>query len=270
MSKKILITGATDGIGLATAKRLVSLGHYVLLHGRNPVKLKKVVNELNQLSRKHQASYIESYIADLSNIKDVLALSKAVTEQHKSLDVLINNAGVFKTAQTIMPNGFDSRFIVNTIAPYLLTQQLMPLMTTSGRVINLSSAAQTPVDLHALLGKYHLKDDFNAYAQSKLAITMWSRHLALKENTPMIVAINPGSLLATKMVKEGFNVAGNDISIGADILVRAALSDEFAEANGLYFDNDSRQFALPHPDALNEQKSADVVNAIEMILARLT
>ncbi len=83
-------------------------------------------------------------------------------------------------------------------------------------------------------------DDMGAYAQSKLAITMWSRIMAEKlKDGPMIVAVNPGSLLASKMVKEGFGVAGNDLSIGADILTRATLSDEFANASGKYFDNDS-------------------------------
>ena len=71
------------------------------------------------------------------------------------------------------------------------------------------------------------------------------------------------------MVKEGFGMAGNDIHIGSDILVRAALSDEFAEASGLYFDNDKGRFASPHPDALDLQKCEDVVRVIEAVLAEM-
>ena len=159
------------------------------------------------------------------------------------------------------------RFVVNTIAPYLLTQRLLPLMETSARVINLSSAAQAPVDLAALAGGRKL-DDMAAYAQSKLALTMWSRHLALVlgKDGPVVVAVNPGSMLGSKMVKEAFGVAGGDIGIGAKILVRAALSDEFADASGSYFDNDAGRFAEPHPDALDPRKSAQVVQAIEALL----
>ena len=69
---------------------------------------------------------------------------------------------------------------------------------------------------------------------------------------------------------EGFGVAGADIGIGADILVRAALSDEFGEATGRYFDNDSGRFASPHPDALDAQKSQDIVGVIEAILLTAT
>jgi len=182
--------------------------------------------------------------------------------------VLINNAGVFKTPNPITKNGMDVRFIVNTIAPYSLTQKLLPLMGASGRVINLSSAAQSPVDVSTLAGKQKLSDDFSAYAQSKLALTMWSRNLAQlhKEKGLVIIAVNPGSLLATKMVKEGFNTPGNDISIGSDILVRAALSDEFSSATGLYYDNDSKQFSSPHPDATDLQKIDEVVRTIDEIL----
>merc|ERR1711879_890868 len=142
-------------------------------------------------------------------------------------------------------------------APYRLTQQLLPLLGSQGRVVNLSSAAQAPVDIEALAGTIHLEDEFQAYAQSKLALTIWSRDLAYEvgQNGPMIVAVNPGSLLASKMVKEGFGVAGNDIRIGADILIRAALSDEFAQATGPHFDNDSGEFAAPHRDALNREKA---------------
>ncbi len=88
-----------------------------------------------------------------------------------------------------------------------------------------------------------------------------------KGDSPAIIAVNPGSLLGTKMVKEGFGMAGSDIRIGAEILMRAALSDEFATASGKYFDNDSEQFALPHPDAMDPKKSAGFINAIEAVLA---
>lgn len=266
MKKTILLTGATDGIGLATAKMLLEQGHHLLLHGRNPQKLEDVAKNL---SSQIAGANIETYVADLSSMSDVQKFADDVTEKHDSLDVLINNAGVFKTPETTTQDGLDVRFVVNTLAPYLLTKQLLPLLGNTGRVVNLSSAAQAPVNIEALNGRVEL-DDMGAYAQSKLAITMWTRILAKKlTDGPMIVAVNPGSLLASKMVKEGFGVPGNDINIGADILTRAALSDEFADASGKYFDNDSGQFAPPHQDALDQQKSEDVVNAIESILEKI-
>ena len=69
------------------------------------------------------------------------------------------------------------------------------------------------------------------------------------------------------MVKDAYGVSGNDIGIGADILVRAALSDEFADASGKYFDNDHGQFAAPHPDALDPRKNQAIVAAIEAQLS---
>lgn len=263
MSETILITGATDGIGLETAKMLVKQGHHVLLHGRSRQKLDNVTAELSALGS------VESYIADLSDLQAVKSLAKGITEKHKSLDVLINNAGVLKAPNAIIADGLDVRFAVNTIAPYLLTRELLSLLGNGGRVINLSSAAQAPVNLDTLASKGGDLDAMNAYSQSKLAITMWSITMAdsLGSDGPMIVAINPGSLLGSKMVKEGFGMEGKDIGIGADILVRAALSDEFADASGKYFDNDSGQFANPHSDALDKGKCESVVNAIEAILA---
>ena len=143
MQKTILITGSTDGIGLETAKMLVSLGHQVLLHGRNENKLQQVEKTLAEISG---SGCIESYLADLSHLSDVEDLAKEVTEQHEKLDVLINNAGIYKTPEPMTQDGLDVRFAVNTIAPYLLTQKLLPLLGTSGRVISLSSAAQSPVN----------------------------------------------------------------------------------------------------------------------------
>ncbi|MEM1430119.1 MAG: SDR family NAD(P)-dependent oxidoreductase [Pseudomonadota bacterium] len=258
MSKTILVTGATDGIGRLTAQLLAEAGHEVLLHGRDAAKLADVAADLG--------GDPDRYVADLSSLAETEAFADAVLAQHDQLDVLINNAGVFKMPRPILPSGLDARFVVNTLAPYVLTQRLLPIIPKDGRVINLSSAAQAPVDPQALQGNTRL-DDMGAYAQSKLAITIWSRELArtLPEG-PAVIAINPGSLLASKMVQEGFGVAGSDLRIGADVLCRAALDPSFAEASGAYFDNDAGQFGEPHGAASDDAHVRAVMEAI----ARLT
>ncbi len=108
----------------------------------------------------------------------------------------------------------------------------------------------------------------DAYSQSKLAMTMWSKALAneLKEKPPVIISVNPGSLLGSKMVKEGFGIPGKDISIGADIIVRASLDASFKSASGEYFDNDKGRFANPHLDALDGKKCKRILEIIEEFL----
>lgn len=259
MKKTILITGSTDGIGLETAKILAAQDHKVLLHGRNPTKLEE--------AKKILGGDVEGYIADLSNLADVKALSEEVSERHTKLDVLINNAGIYKTFKPTTQDDLDVRFVVNTIAPYYLTKLLMPLFDTSSRIINLASAAQAPVSIDALLGKVRLSDG-EAYAQSKLALTMFTFDMSksIKEKVSSLIAVNPASLLGTKMVKEGYGISGKDISIGSGILTSMALDDTFVNIKGDYFDNDIGQFSYPHPDALDPQKCAELVNVIETIL----
>lgn len=266
MLKTILVTGATDGIGFETVKMLVSMGHNVLLHGRNRAKLEKVAKELSGIAG---GGRVESYLADLSRMSEVEALARAVTEKNKKLDVLINNAGVFVSLKSFTDDGLDVRFAVNTIAPYLITRRLLPLMDSSARVINLSSAAQAPVDPEALTGSYRLASNGMAYAQSKLAMTMWSHALALSlgKEGPAIIAVNPKSFLGSKMVKQAYGAEGHDLRIGAEILCRASLSAEFATASGKYFDNDIGQFTHPHPDALDPQNCREIVGLIESTLA---
>ncbi|MCL1065770.1 SDR family NAD(P)-dependent oxidoreductase [Shewanella olleyana] len=268
MQKTILVTGSTDGIGLETAKMLLAEGHTVLLHGRNPDKLASVKQQLESLSSSEQ---VESYVADLSSMSDVKKLATQVKANHDKLDVLINNAGVYNPTTLVTVDGLDSRYAVNTYAPYLLSQLLMPIMDSSSRIVNLSSAAQAAFLATDMAQPSQLSDG-TVYAQSKLALTMWSRDLALsvQGTGPMIVAVNPASMLGSKMVKQAYGVSGGDLSIGADILTRAALSDEFAQATGQYFDNDRGQFASPHPDALDVAKTAKVVSVLEQVLSELS
>ncbi|MBO9436329.1 SDR family NAD(P)-dependent oxidoreductase [Ruegeria sp. R13_0] len=260
MTKTILITGSTDGIGLLTAKKLAADGHKVLLHGRSASKLESAAAAVG--------GDVETYAADLSDLSAVRKLAENVRAKHHKLDVLINNAGVLKAPQAVLENGQDIRFVVNTLAPYLLTELLLPIIPADGRVVNLSSAAQAPVNLKAMQGNVPLAD-IEAYAQSKLAITIWTREWSKSlSNVPVMVAVNPGSLLASKMVKEGFGLAGNDMNIGADILIDAALGARFADASGAYFDNDSGAFADPHAAALDENHAADVMSTIKDLISQ--
>ncbi|WP_372719824.1 SDR family NAD(P)-dependent oxidoreductase, partial [Novipirellula sp.] len=108
--KTILLTGATDGIGLATAKMLISLGHLVLLHGRNREKLDQVIESLGST---YPDAKVNGFVADLSSMTEVESLAKSVLERYDRLDVLINNAGVFKVSDSMTAEKLDVRFVVN-------------------------------------------------------------------------------------------------------------------------------------------------------------
>lgn len=187
MPKTVLITGATDGIGLEAAKNFAAKGHKVLLHGRSAEKMAKALE--------HVGAGAEGYLADLTSLEATRAMASEILSKHDVLDVLINNAGVLKAPNPIV-DGMDVRLIVNTLAPYALTQALLPIMPKDGRVLNLSSAAQARVDMTALTSGRAM-DDMSAYSQSKLAITIWSQEMAKAHpDGPTVIAVNPGSLLA--------------------------------------------------------------------------
>ncbi|MCH9813278.1 MAG: SDR family NAD(P)-dependent oxidoreductase [Epsilonproteobacteria bacterium] len=259
--KTILITGSTDGIGLETAKLLASKGHKVLVHGRDPKKLEEIKQSFGGKTL--------GYISDFSNLDDIKTFAEILTAQNIKIDVLINNAGVYKTANPITQKGLDVRFVVNTIAPYYLTKLLTPLLHTTSRVINLSSAAQATVNIDALMGRVHLADG-DAYAQSKLALTMITFYMAQRSKTKIssFIAVNPASLLGTKMVKEGYGINGKDISIGSGILARIALDATFSNIKGDYFDNDIGRFSPSHPDGDDLQRAEEVITAIESLLPK--
>lgn len=256
--KTILITGATQGLGLATAQALAEQGHTLIVHGRDAAKISRVATGLRSTGAE-----ITTEVADLSDLSQVAAMAESVATDHPQIDVLINNAGVFKTAQP-RAGAFDLRFVVNTLASAVLATRLLPVIPQDGRIIHLSSAAQAPVDARALAGDRPLQD-MEAYAQSKLAITLWNQAFGdAHPDGPVSLAINPGSLLATRMVREGFGTSGNDLNIGVDILTRAALSDEFAQATGRYYDNDARRLAPRYDDAT----TARVALQIDMLLSK--
>ncbi len=267
MTKTILLTGATDGIGLETAKFFAKEGYHLLIHGRNTRKLEEVKAELIDINKNIE---IKSFVADFSLIENAKSIANEILGTVSKIDVIINNAGVFITDETRTADGLDVRFAVNTISPYILTRMLLPILSEKGRIVNLSSAAQASVDDSALIGATKLSHD-SAYAQSKLAISMWTMELAEElGDKAVVVSVNPKSFLGSKMVKEAYGRNGYDLSIGADILFRAAVSDEFADKTGAYYDNDFGRFSSLHPFALSKENRVELMKVMDKVLQKST
>lgn len=248
MSKTILLTGATDGIGLELAKKLANEGHFLLLHGRNQEKLSDLKKKILEINKNTE---MELLCADLSSMEQTKEMVNQVLEIGKKIDVIINNAGIYVTSSPKNADGYDVRFMVNAVAPYCITKGLLPLLKEKSRVVNVSSAAQSPVNFDKFIEKGNFTND-EAYAQSKLALILWTMELAEAEKSIMTVSVNPKSFLGSKMVKEAYGREGYDLSFGVNILYKASFSEEFTTASGKYYDNDSQCFANPHPFAQNK------------------
>lgn len=258
MEKTVLITGSTDGIGKLAALQMAKQGHEVILHGRNEEKLKASLEEIKEQSSNEK---IRAYLADFSRLVEVKKMAVLIASKESKIDVLINNAGVFKSNNPRTEDGLDIRFAVNYFAPFILSQKLHDLLkaSKSSRIINISSAAQSSVSLRALLGEEEISAQ-EAYAQSKLAIAMWSFHLA-SNGISESVALNPGSLLNTKMVQEAYGQYWSSASKGAEIICDLALTKKHYPMNCKYYDNDAGSFGPAHEDAYDEKRLNDLLES---------
>jgi NAD(P)-dependent dehydrogenase (short-subunit alcohol dehydrogenase family) len=264
MQKTILITGSTDGIGKLAAIKLSKEGHSIYVHGRHPEKLGATISEIKAITQNKNTN---GFVADFSDLDSVRQMADQINKDVPKIDILINNAGIFKSPESHNKDGLDIRFTVNYLAPYVLTGKLMPLLNkrTDPRIINLSSAAQSPVSHDALLGKENLSQG-DAYAQSKLALTMWSFYLAKALQDIAVIAVNPGSLLNTKMATEAYGQYWSPADKGADILYDLAISEDYKGITGKYFDNDKGSFGPAHPDAYSEAKIDNLINTTQNLI----
>ena len=133
------------------------------------------------------------------------------------------------------------------------------------RIINLSSAAQESVSLQSLEKNSNLSHN-QAYAQSKLAILLWSFDFAKKHKDITIIPLNPGSLLNTNMVKEAYGKFWSSADKGADIIIHLATNSKYADKSGQYFDNDRGQFGDAHPDAYQKETIESLITKTEDLL----
>jgi NAD(P)-dependent dehydrogenase (short-subunit alcohol dehydrogenase family) len=202
VSKIALVTGATAGIGHATATALAAQGWSVIVAGRNREKAERTVQSIRSGTGSDAVQYV---LGDFSDLDQVRAMAAAVQEQTERLDVLVNNAGAFYNARLDTPYGVERTFIVNYLAPFTLTHLLLPALRASApaRIVNVSSEAHRSgrLDLDDL-GFERRYMGFKAYARSKLALVIWSHELArCLEGTGVTVnALHPGHV-ATSIFK---------------------------------------------------------------------
>ena len=267
MNKTILITGSTDGIGKLTAIKLANKGHTVYVHGRSQEKIRATIDEIKDATGNQN---IKGFIADYSDLNSVKNMAEEINKEVAKLDVLINNAGVFNTPKIKNQDGLDMRMVVNYLAQYILTAGLLPLLSkgTDPRVINLSSAAQAPVSINVLLGKETVSNS-ETYAQSKLALTMWTFYMARKEPNISMIAVNPGSLQNTKMVQKAYGTSWSSPDKGATILAELSNVEDAIKISGKYFDNDRGNFGNAHPDSYDDVKIKKLVEITDELIKKL-
>lgn len=242
----ILITGATDGLGARVAGDLAGRGATVLLHGRDPNKGRRVLDQMREQSDNNRLQYFN---ADLASLAEVRSLAASVADSCERLDVLINNAGIGAgpdpRRRETSADGLELRFAVNYLSHFLLTRSLLPLLKQGAahagqaRVVSVASAAQREIDFDdVMLEKSY--DGMRAYSQSKLAQIMFTFDLAdeLAGTGVTANALHPASLMDTRMVREWFGSARTTVEEGARYVELLAVSEEYDRASGVYFDQD--------------------------------
>ncbi|WP_315095601.1 SDR family oxidoreductase [uncultured Cellulomonas sp.] len=190
--KTVLVTGATSGIGRATAIGLAARGAHVALTGRSGERTQDVAREIRA-----SGGTADAFVADLSSQAQVRQLADDVLHTCPRLDVLVNNVGGYWSTRHLTVDGLERTFALNHLAPFLLTNLLLDRLARTGpaRIVTVSSQAQAQgrIDLDDLQGERAYSGS-RAYNQSKLANVMFTYALARKLRGTWVTAtvLHPG------------------------------------------------------------------------------
>ncbi len=274
-----LVTGATDGIGRATAESLARRGFAVLVHGRDPARAAAVADAIAAAGGQARPA-----VADLARLADVARLAAELRAADPGgaaprLDVLVNNAGVaFRGgARHVSADGYELTFAVNHLAHFLMTLELLPLLEATGRARGPAGPARVATvasELHAR-GRIDF-DDLQAerrysggaaYADSKLANVLFARALARRTDARAVVshALHPG-VVKTKLLRDGFGSNGGiSTERGAATSVVVATGAEAGRTTGGYWSHEAP--AEPAPQALDDAVGERLWTASDALVA---
>jgi short-subunit dehydrogenase len=199
--KTAVITGATSGIGLHTAKELANKGYEVIILARNSQKSQEAYAQIKAQSPQQS---VKLYTVDLSSIKQIKEVLDLIKKDHYKIDLLINNAGLIKRSCELSSDGIEMTFAVNYIAPFVIINELIAHLHQSDapRVINLSSELYK--NGKAEFDNLKCQNKFKGtqlYANSKMLITILTHELARRYNKVSFYALHPG-VIATDVFRE--------------------------------------------------------------------
>ncbi len=263
--KIVLITGATDGIGKETAKRLASMGGEIVIAGRNQEKAENVVEEIKSFSGNKMISFL---LADLSSQTQIRQLAEDFQSKFKRLDVLINNAGSIFLRRKLSVDGIEMTFAVNHINYFLLSNLLLDMVkkNTPSRIVNTSSGSHLRGEINFddinLSKKYFFQ---RAYSQSKLANVMFTIELArrLAGSGVTVNCFHPGFVKTNMAVTDNKVMrffkplvfrTGIPVEEGAETAIFLASSPDVDGVSGKYFYKKKEREISPKAKDIEAQK----------------
>src|SRR5215470_4787344 len=242
--KVCVVTGASSGIGKATATALARLAATVVLVGRDRGRTEAAAGEIGAVS----GSPPRVEIADLASLGQVRGLAERLAGLER-IDVLVNNAGLVLGERRVTADGLEHVLALNHLAPFLLTSLLLPRLAASApaRVVTVTSDAHSAARLD--LSDLNLErgwDSWRSYANSKLANILFTRELARRlDGTGVTANCAHPNVVQTRLFREGKPLARLGVSLarpffasprrGADTIVYLAGSPDVAEQTGGYY-----------------------------------
>jgi NAD(P)-dependent dehydrogenase (short-subunit alcohol dehydrogenase family) len=268
-----MVTGARSGIGKAIAMALAKLGATVVMVARDRTKGESVLAEVKAASGNATS---ELLIADLSSQASVREAVMAFKDRHARLDLLVNNAAVFKSKRELTPDGIEVMFATNHLGPFLLTNLLLDVLkaSSSARILIVTAPSTVKLNFEDVQGERRF-NALSAFGATKMANLLFAFALArrLQRSGVTVNAIHPG-LVKTSLMQEApaplrilTNLMSTTPERAVEPIVRVATAPEFADGSGRFYRNSKeiRATDYAYDESVQEQLWAESARLVDDI-----
>lgn len=242
-----IVTGATDAMGSVITRKLAAQGKPLLLASRNVVKAQQYAEELRKVTKNQDIQCLQLDLSSFELVQDFVNRYKALNRQCAAL---VNNAGTLPRHSRMSPNGYEHTVQVNFLSTALLSMLMVPMMVEGGRIIMSTSISRRLVTLPYEFPAVSHFTQIGSYAQSKLALTLFSIYLSttLKTSRVNVNCVNPG------LIKSSMLALNKWVDRVADYLMKPLASSEAGVAptmralesgdTGFIFEGTSKQIKM--------------------------